>query len=464
MPFTGGPKPYYPIVEPVNTNEEETEKQDEISWVDFIRYGGAGDEADSVELQQARYKADVQDTVEVYPSLQKHAFRKADLLITCSHDYTIRSFDCNNNYTQLQLFEGHFGMVNSVCSYRGTQLISVADDCTLRIWQRGTEEYGELLMTFYINKYPIKCVQALPGQRALMGGLDKILRVFSLVSGHMLVQFQGHELEGPNFGTDIENMMQKEGCGAVSCCLYIKENLVASGGDDSTIRFWDIDKGECLGIHTGHPGWGPEIGGTGVGIPFSEKFAGVWRIINLGDGGNHISSCSFDRTITTWDISDITNVKVVKNWLAHSNGIQHLALVGPGVIASCAGDKEMKLWNCMTGECLHKVHIKRGYPFCVQYLDEKLLAMCGGDTTVRIIDWKDGPKDLVGDTGFNAHEYIISDCCAIYYEDEDEKYWTKEPIMYTTIGKEVGNDQAAECIQMHKTILQEGLTDRKSVV
>jgi len=462
MVFEGGPEPCYPSVRPLsesdsaNPNFKAKEASSDKEWLEFIANGGGGDAADSKQQQKDRYRPadpDIVDSLESYPALSKHILRAPDMIVTSSCDYTIRTFDCRKNYAQCQIFEGHFGMVNEAKAYRGTQIISVADDCTIRLWQRGTSEYGELLTTFYINHYPIKTVVPLPGQRAMCGGLDQIFRIVSLVSGHTLMRFTDHQDYGPDDG-----FMQKEGCGAIWCCVHIKENIVASGSDDSTIRLWDIDKGKCLGTYVGHKGYGEDIGPGGRDYKLSREMAAVWKLINLGDDGKSLVSCSYDRTITIWDVSDFKNIKIVRNWLAADNAVLSLAVVAPGIISSCGADKEMKIWRADTGELLHRVRTERGIPACVQYLDHHLLALCGGDSTIRIINWEDQPKDLMGKNGFNAHEYIISDCNPIYFDDEDDKYWTEKPIMYCNVRKELGENDAQSCIDLHRNTLQEALT------
>jgi len=458
--FQGGPEPVYPSVRPVTENDladphfKHYAPADDKEWLGFIGNGGAGDMADTKEDQQQRYAladSSIEDSIETYPSSSKFLCRKPDMIVTCSCDYTIRTFDCHNNYAQCQIFEGHFNMVNEVRPYRGTMLISCSDDTTVRLWNRGKEEYGELVTTFYINQYPVKTVAPLPGQRCMLGGLDQAFRVMSLVTGHTLMRFTDHRDRGPD-----DNFMQKEGCGAIWCCLHIKENIVASGSDDSTIRFWDIDRGKCLGTYVGHKGYGEDIGPSGKQYKLSREMAAVWKLINVGDDGKSLASCSYDRTITIWDIADVHNVKVIRNWIAADNAILHIAMVGPDMISSCGADKEMKIWT-LSGELLHKVRTDRGIPACTLYLGESLLALCGGDSSIRIIDWRETPKDMMGGNGFNAHEYIISDVAGVYYDDEDERLWTEQPIMYCNVKKELGENDAQSALDLHRNTLQEAL-------
>jgi WD40 repeat protein len=426
--------------------------EEDKEWLELVRCGYAGDEAETKEQQKKRYETKKENSIEIFPALAQHTFRAADLICTCGQDYTIRTFDTRRNYEQRQLFEGHFNFVNQVVPYRGTMIVSASDDCSVRLWQLGEEKYGELLMTYYINQYPTKCVCVVPGQRFCCGGLDKVFRIVSFITGLTLMRLADHGEYGPD-----TNFMQKEGCGAVVTCLHIRQNLVCTGSDDSTVRFWDIDKGKCIHYEKGHSGYGRDIGEHGIGYKLSEGFAGVWKVINLGDDGKHVCSCSYDRTVTVWNVEDSSDIKVVRNWRVGDNGVLHVAAVGPEQIATSGGDKDMKIWNWKTGELLHTVRITRGLPMCVGYVDKSLIALCGGDCTIRIIDWSNGPKDLMGESGFYAHDFIINDCVGIFFEDNDADNWTIDPIMYCTTLKEEGEKDALAAIQQHRTVLQEAI-------
>merc|ERR1719305_545888 len=139
-----------------------------------------------------------------------------------------------------------------------------------------------------------------------------------------------HFVHGPD-----NSFMQSEGCGETTYLTHIKNNLMASCSDDSTVRFWDIDTGKCLHMEIGHFGYGRDIGEIGIGFKISEQFAGVWKVVNLGDDGKHVASCSFDRTISIWSCEDIDNIHREKTWSAGSNGVASVDAVGPEHLATC---------------------------------------------------------------------------------------------------------------------------------
>lgn len=465
MFYEGGPAPVYPSIREVSEEERLNphfvykKPEDDKEWKDLVAAGGAGDNADSKEVQKARYQSSkcVDDSPELYPGASKYVLRPPDLIVTSSNDYTIKTFDCHKNYALVQTFEGHLSFVNETKSCRGTTLLSAGDDYTLRLWRRGKSQYGELLMTYYINRYPMKTCAPLPGKRAICGGLDKVLRVVSLLTGHTLHRIVPSET-GVNENDDF---FQREGCGAIWCTLHVKENVACNGSDDGTLRFWDIDKGTCLGKYSGHKGYGTDMGKSWE-HRLSREFAPIWKVVHLGDNGNRLATCSYDRTIAIWNCRDPRDAKVIRNWKAADNAVLNIALVGDKELATCSADKEFQIWNFETGDLLRKMRINRGFPMACAYLNDNVLALCGGDTTIRVIDWsgskKDDFKDLVGgENGFNAHEFIITDCHPIYYADEDPANWTTNAIMYRSIKKEAGEDDSASGLDLLKSTFRDAV-------
>merc|ERR1719331_1574011 len=174
---------------------------------------------------------------------------------------------------------------------------------------------------------------------------------------------------GPS--VQIPTLCRQRAVAVYGVSLHLMESIVVSGSDDSTIRVWDIDKGKCLGTYIGHQGYGEDIGSLGKNYKLSRQFAGVWKIIHVGDNGKSIASCSYDRTITIWDVRDVLDVKITCSWRAADNGIFSISMVSPQCIASCAADKEFRIWT-LDGQLLRSVRVERGLPCCAQILNENL--------------------------------------------------------------------------------------------
>lgn len=448
--FQGGPAPINPSSPPPG--------EDVAEWRAIVKFGGAGDEPDTAERQRMRYRAAgaeegrEEEGLEFSPGLSRYVLRTGpDLVVVAGLDYTIRTYDARRDFRRVQIFEGHSMAVNCVETYQGRWLISASDDMTIRKWRLGDEEYAELELTIWIAKQPIKTICALPGHRVACGGLDKKLRIVSLATGATLHIITGHKDEGPN-----SNFMQKEGCGAVFCLLHVRGNVLCSGADDSTIRFWDVDTARCFGTHVGHPGYQADIGEGGYRrFQFTREFAPVWRLCHLGGDGMRIASASYDRTVSIWDVSDVRNAKVVLNWLAGDNTILYVTAISEKHLATCGSDKQVKFWNWETGELTTKTWT-RGSACAVSMLDDRTVAIGGGDATLRVFDWVE-EKDLKGEHGFYAMDFIITSMCRVFFEDANDTHWLREPILYQTVHRSAGEEDAKEALELHRYMLEEAM-------
>ncbi|CAJ1443676.1 unnamed protein product [Effrenium voratum] len=428
--FCGGPEPVNGLVrvhleeDLMNPRFKPLPPERDEEWHELIRCGGGGEVPDTPLQQAARYQTENPNSPETHPGLEEHCVAKPDVVITSSMDYLIRTWDVKKGFKMHQEFTGHLNFVNQVLPYRGDKILSCSDDYTCRLWQigeAGTE--GELLFTYWINMYPMKAVCALPGQRAGVGGLDKTVRIFSLVTGCTLFRMTDHR----DFGPD-RNFFQKEGCGIIWCMLHLRNNIIASGSDDCTVRLWDIDQGKCLCTQIGHKGYGEDIGEPGLGWKLAERFATVIRMCHLGKDGQQFASCSYDRTITIWDATTPTDLQVLRNFKAHGNGIVGLGIAGKQHLVSCSGDKTVKVWNFETGELEREIPT-RGIASDACMIDDGTIFIAGGDATIRIYNWRED-KEV---KQFYAHDLTLQFCAPVFLAQKDPRNWTEVPIMYQNI-------------------------------
>lgn len=419
------------------------------------RFGGAGDAADTIEQQRARYASTRVDSRELQPGLSQHVLRAdPDILVAASLDYTLRTFDPRQNFRMLQLFEGHTAAVNCVQPYRGSMLVSAGDDMTVRQWKIGKAgTKGELLLTLWVSPFPVKTICPLPCHRIACGGLDKFVRIISMVTGAVLHKITQHQACGA-----ADGYMQSEGCGAIHCLLHLRENLLCSGSDDATVRFWDADTSSCLGSFVGHHGYGDDIGEDHREFRLAREFAPVWKLCHLGRDGTRIASASYDRTVCVWDVSDVTCAHVVQRFLAGDNAITGIVAATECRLVTCGADKEIKLWNWEAGELLQKAKVAQGAPAAAVLLRDGVVAVGGGDASLRVYDWK-GDAALLGREGVpHAMDYSITDMCSIFLDEADEDQWIRHPILYATVLKSVGELDAQEAVDAAKKLLRYALT------
>jgi len=412
--FRGGPRPLYPSRQPASLLDRQSVYIDPEAWPEVVRYGAAGDRADTPEEQMRRYtKLPNFDPAcrEVNPGLAEHLLEDPDIFITCSFDYTIKTWDAQT-YAPLQTFEGHQGFVNAAVPYPGGRIISVSDDFTLRVWKLGEAGTpGRFTMVRYVNRYCLKCVVGLPGERAAAGELHS-LYIISLVNGATLHKIDDHTKTGPD-----ANYWQKEGCGVVWALLHLRGNVLVSGSDDSTIRVWDIDTGACLTdeVKVAHEGYGDDVGEKAKQYKLSSEFAAILKLAHLGDGKTFASS-SFDRCIAVWDGTDARSLACLWRWRAADNSVLDMCFVDESHIAVCSADSLVTVWDWRKRERAGHVLKVRAIPQGACRLDDRRLVVAGGDATLRIFDWQSGaevkfPKEAGGETGvaggFYAHDFTI---------------------------------------------------------
>ncbi len=115
--------------------------------------------------------------------------------------------------------------------------------------------------------------------------------------------------------------------------------ILASSGNDKTIKLWDVQTGQCIETLSGHH----------MGI----------RSLGFSPEGRTIASGSHDKTIKLWNVQRGICINTLHQhsksvWsVTFSEDSQHLI--------SGSKDETIKYWNVETGECLRTIRIKRLY-------------------------------------------------------------------------------------------------------
>jgi WD40 repeat protein len=106
---------------------------------------------------------------------------------------------------------------------------------------------------------------------------------------------------------------------------------LASGGDDKTIKLWDLKTGKLLLTLTGH----------------TEKLTSLV----FSPDGRTLASSSYDKTIKIWNVQ---TGKLTRNINGHSSTVTSIAISPDGnTLASSSWDKTLRLWNLSNGKLTH---------------------------------------------------------------------------------------------------------------
>ena len=232
--------------------------------------------------------------------------------------------------------QGHTHIIRSIVFSRdGSTLASASGDDTLRLWSVGAlppprvplESFKELrghsvgATSDAISKLHTEilretgganCVCFAPGGLLVASGAcDKIVRVWSAVSGDAVHAMSGHS------GSVLSVAYSPDGC------------LVASGSEDATVRLWSAASGDPVMTLKGHTK-------RVTAVAFSP----------ISPDGFTLASGSSDKTMRLWSLS---TCETVAKLTGHSDMVLSVAFSPDGsMVASGSVDNTLRLWSSDT--------------------------------------------------------------------------------------------------------------------
>lgn len=188
----------------------------------------------------------------------------------------------------------------------------------------------------------------------------------------------------------------------------------ASGSDDSTVKIWDLETGECRATLEGHSSCVYSIAITADGKRILSgsvdksvrvwhansgrqlaKLDGhtdqVWSVVALQDNARALSG-GWDKTLRLWDLVTGKCLKTIECGMDRADHV-FCGAVNPAGTRALSGhrDGRVSLWDLEPGECLATLKGHSHHVQSVQITSDGRFAVSGSDdSTVKIWDLEAG--------------------------------------------------------------------------
>ncbi|MBW4515807.1 MAG: hypothetical protein KME11_11330 [Timaviella obliquedivisa GSE-PSE-MK23-08B] len=308
----------------------------------------------------------------------------------------------------LSTYPGHTSKVWSVAfSPDGRMLASGSDDQTIKLWDIET---GRCIKTFQGYKNLVWSVAFSPaGNQIASASEDGIVRLWQVpqaISSQAILSQAIASTQTRSQSIACQEMIGHEGR-AWSVAFSPVGQLMASGGDDQTIRLWNVNTGRCLKV-------------------LQERSGQVRRVL-FSPQGNLLATNSNDNTVKLWDVTSLypqplgeklseqrssSSVSRLRTLQGHHQRVYGIAFSPDGQqLITGSEDQTVRLWETSTGECLRVLSGHDRFVLTVAYLTGKklgkessqnLIASGSDDQTIRLWNAFTGEclQVLTGHTGW----------------------------------------------------------------
>ncbi len=323
-------------------------------------------------------------------------------VVNDNNDFALHEWDVATGQP-LRILPGHENWIYTLAfTPDGHLLASGGDDQKIRLWD---VKSGSCIKTLPAGER-VRSVAFSPDGHLLASGSDaQDVLLWNSTSGRRLAVLQGHSdrVRVVAFARNTKNPLNMLG----------EDMILASGGEDETIRIWQISKTtqetKLINILSGHSGR-------------------IWSLDFSPLDNNLLASGGDDRDIRLWNPATETTIATLQ---AHNGRIYTLAFSPDGsLLASGSEDHTVRLWDIKTQQCIavledHTTRI-RSVAF---NNDGTLLASGSHDGTVRLWDVKshecirmlrtDRPYERMNITGIkgitSAQKNMLRDLGAIEF-------------------------------------------------
>jgi hypothetical protein len=170
--------------------------------------------------------------------------------------------------------------------------------------------------------------------------------------------------------------------------------MLATGGDDETVRIWDPETGQQTTTLHAHQGW-------------------VYSVCAVTIGGKPmLATGGADRTVRIWDPETGQQTTTLEGHQGAVNTVCAVTIGGKPMLATGSADRTVRIWDPETGQQTTALegHQNTVYSVCAVMIGGKpMLATGGDDETVRIWDPETGQQT----TALEGHRDWVYSVCAV---------------------------------------------------
>ncbi|MHC0067053.1 WD40 domain-containing protein [Nostoc sp. UIC 10890] len=358
------------------------------------------------------------ECIRTLPDYNSHIWAVAfspngQILATGSEDKTVKLWDIVRGEC-LQTLHEHSDRVWLVAfNPDGQTLMSASESQTMKLWDIHT---GKCLRTLegYSN-WVLSVAFSPDGQILASSSEDQTVRLWDIATGKCLRTLQGHTNLVSSVTFDSQNIdVRKVGKRVTldeETRKLQKSQILASGSDDTTVKLWNVNTGECFQTLWGHSSWVNSVtfspDGRILASGSSDQTVKLWdwhtgeclhtleghiqkvKTIAFSSQGTKLASGSDDNTIKLWDVS--TGI-CLQTFQGHDDWVLSIVFSPcADILASASGDQMIKLWDVSTGECLQTF---QGHTYRVRTIvfspSGKTLVSGSDDQTVKLWDVNTG--------------------------------------------------------------------------
>jgi WD40 repeat protein/mono/diheme cytochrome c family protein len=218
------------------------------------------------------------------------------------------------------------------------------------------------------------------GRQALSGGEDQTVRLWDVASGRELRRLTGHAQE------------------VLAVAFSADGQRGASGGKDRTLRLWELGTGRQLLVCEGHTdrvgsvsfsadgrrllsaGWDGTVrlwdADTGKEVQRLAGHEGRVTAAVFTPDGKHVVSCGYDKTVRLWDLA---TGKEDRRFEGHTREVFTVAVSPDGrLVLSGGNDRVVRLWDRYTGRELRRLEGHASAVLAVAFAADGHTALSGG--------------------------------------------------------------------------------------